>query len=144
MITAITPHGRSFWVYAPEGGSLHGPSTEGFARAFGANLTISGPPKSGWARSGPFPFKNGLFLVYSTIAQIRCKFNHFGPQKGRWARNGPFPFKNGLFLVYSTIAESRCKFDHFGPPKERMGQKRSVSIQKRLGLQRNGRNSMQT
>ena len=39
-------------------------------------------------RNGPFPFKNGLFLVYSTIAEIRAKFDHFGPQKGRWARNG--------------------------------------------------------
>ena len=26
-----------------------------------------------------FPFKNGLFLVYSTIAEIRHKFDHFGP-----------------------------------------------------------------
>ena len=27
--------------------------------------------KGSWARNGPFPFKNGFFLVYSTIAEIR-------------------------------------------------------------------------
>ena len=27
--------------------------------------------KRRWARNGPFPLKNGLFLVYSTIAEIR-------------------------------------------------------------------------
>ena len=64
--------------------------------------------------NGPCPLKNGLFLVYSTIAEIRGKFDHFGPQKGRWARNVAFSLKNSFFLVYSTKAEIRCKFDHFG------------------------------
>ena len=35
--------------------------------------------KCRWARNSPFPLKNGLFLVYSTIADIRDKFYHFGP-----------------------------------------------------------------
>ena len=74
----------------------------------------SRPEKGRRARNGPFPFKNDLFLVCSTIAEIRAKFDHFGPQKGRWARNGPFPLKNDLFLVCSTIAEIRGKFYHFG------------------------------
>ena len=81
-------------------------------------LNLEGPADV-LSPNGPFPFKNGLFLVYSTIAEIRCKFDHFGPQKGRWARNGAFPLKNGLLLVYSTKAEIRCKFDHFGPQKGR-------------------------
>ena len=74
-------------------------------------LNLEGPADV-LSPNGPFPFKNGLFLVYSTIAEIRCKFDHFGPQKGRWARNGAFPLKNGLLLVYSTKAEIRCKVDH--------------------------------
>ena len=57
-------------------------------------LNLEGPADV-LSPNGPFPFKNGLFLVYSTIAEIRCKFDHFGPQKGRWARNGAFPLKNG-------------------------------------------------
>ena len=69
-----------------------------------------GPQVGRWPRNGPFPLKNGFFLVYSAIAEIRSKFDHCGPQKGRWARNGPFPLKNGFFLVYSTIAEIRDKF----------------------------------
>ena len=72
-----------------------------------------------WARNGPFPFKNDLFLVYSTIAESRAKFDHFRPEMGRWAINGPFPFKTDFFLAYSTIAEIRGKFDHFGPQKGR-------------------------
>ena len=107
------------------------------------NSRNSGTQKGRWARNGPFPFNNGLFLVYrapkaqmgqkrpvsiqkknlflvySTIAEIQSKFDHFGPQKGRWARNGPFPLKNGFFLVYSTIAEIQSKFVHFGPQKGR-------------------------
>ena len=67
----------------------------------------------------PVSIAKRLFLVYSTIAEIRCKFDHFGPQKRRWTRNGPFPLKNGFFLVYSTIAEIRFKFDPFGPQKAR-------------------------
>ena len=51
---------------------------------------------------------NSIFLLYSTIAEIRATFHEFGPQKGRWARNDPFPLTNGLFLVYSTVAEIRC------------------------------------
>ena len=144
MITTITPHGRSFWVYAAEGG-MQCP-----ARALNRRFCQSrckfdhfGPQKGRWARNGPFPLKNGFFLVYSTIAEIRSKFDHFGPQ-GTWARNGPFPLQNGFFLVYSTIADIRSKFDHFGPQKG-MGQKRPVSIEKRffLGLQHNSRNSKQ-
>ena len=78
------------------------------------------PPGQGRrARNGPFPFKNDLFLLCSTIAEIRSKFDHFGLQMGRWPRNGPFPFKKRLFLVYSTIAEIRSKFYHFGPQKGR-------------------------
>ena len=34
-----------------------------------------------WVRNGPFPLKNDLFLVYSTIAESRAKFDHLGPQK---------------------------------------------------------------
>ena len=115
----------------------------------------------------PFPFKNGLFLVYSTIAEIRAKFDHFGPQKGRWARNGlfpfenglffaglqhnsrnsgrmPFPFKNGFLLVYSTIAEIRAKFDHFGPQKRRWARNGPFPSKNGfLGLQHDSINSGQ-
>ena len=35
--------------------------------------------KGSWARNDPFPKKKGLFLVYSTIAEIQDKFDHFGP-----------------------------------------------------------------
>ena len=92
-------------------------SLKGLADAKHCQFDHFGPQKGRLARNGPFPLKNGLFLVYSTIAEIRSKFYHFGPQQGRWARNGPFPLKNGLFLVYSTIAEIRSKFYHFGPRK---------------------------
>ena len=83
-------------------------------------------PKGQMGQKRPFPLKNGLFLVCSTIAEIRGKFYHFGPQKGRWARNGPFPFKNRL--SWSTAQEQK-----FGPnliisgPKGADGQKRPVS-----------------
>ena len=89
------------------------------SRALKALGSPKAPKKPPSARNGPFPFKNDLFLVCSTIAEIRAKFDHFGPQMGRWARNGPFPKGNDLFVVYSTIAESRAKFDHFGPQKGR-------------------------
>ena len=46
--------------------------------------------KGRYARNGLFPLKSGLFLVYSTIAEIRSKFDISGPPKGRWARNGRF------------------------------------------------------
>ena len=35
--------------------------------------------KGRWARNGSFPFKNDFSLVYSTIAEIRDKFDHFVP-----------------------------------------------------------------
>ena len=85
-----------------------------------------GPQKGRWARSGPFPLKNGLFLS----SEIRCKFDHFGPQKGRWARSGPFPLKNGLFLS----SEIRCKFDHFGPQKGRWARNGPFPLQNGLFL----------
>ena len=78
-------------------------------------------PKGQIGQKRPFPFKNGLFLVYSTIAEIRAKFDHFGPQKRRWARNGPFPSKNGFLglqhdsthsglLITSFQAQTRSLF----------------------------------
>ena len=70
-------------------------------------------------RNGPFPFKNGFFLVYSRIAEIRGKFDHFGHPKGGRSSNGPFPFNNAFFLVYSTKTQIRCKFDISGFSKGR-------------------------
>ena len=32
--------------------------------------------KGSWARNGPLPLKKRPFLVYSTIAEIRDKFDH--------------------------------------------------------------------
>ena len=54
-------------------------------------------------RNDAFPLKNCLFLVFSTKAEIRTKFDHFGPQKGRQMgqkrpvsiEKRPFPFFNG-------------------------------------------------
>ena len=64
-------------------------------------------------QNGPFPLKNESFLVYSRIAEIRAKSDHFGPQKGKWTGNDPFPFENCFFLVYSTIAELGCQIEPF-------------------------------
>ena len=62
-----------------------------------------------------FRTKNGFFLVYSRIAEIRA----FRAPKGQMGQKRHFPLKNGLFLVYSTIAKIRGQFDHFGPQKGR-------------------------
>ena len=85
-------------------------------KQIGANLTYRAPPKrhnsrnsrndhfgpqkGRWARNGPFPSKNGFFLVYSTIAEIRGKFDHFGAQKGR---DGP---ETARFLLKTAFSWS--------------------------------------
>ena len=65
----------------------------------------------------PFPFKNGLFLVYSTIAEIRDKFDHFGPlwwgdHVQTLATLNPKPRCGGNC---GGTLRARDKFDYFGP-----------------------------
>ena len=45
---------------------------------FGANFTILGPKRADGPETARFQLKNGLFLVYGTIAEIRC---FFGPKR---------------------------------------------------------------
>ena len=60
-------------------------------------------------RETALPFKNGLFSVYSTIAEIRDKFDHFVPLVGRPRCSGETP----LWWGDPTVAgRPRC-----GDPK---------------------------
>ena len=54
-------------------------------------------------RNDPFPLKSGLFLVYSTIAEIRSKFDHFGPQQGKRIT------KNQSGALERSGSERRCR-----------------------------------
>ena len=70
------------------------PALVGRPRCGGENLVGTLRVQKGrWARNDPFPFKNYLFLVYSTVADIRDKSSPdgghstaHGPLTGPWVR----------------------------------------------------------
>ena len=88
-------------------------------------LPLLGFQKGRYARNGPFPLKNGLFLVYSTIAEIRCKFYHIGPSsanftisgspKGGWAQKRPISIEKP-FRARQRADGAIEKPPRLGPP----------------------------
>ena len=69
-------------------------------------ISISGPKRADGRETVRFFYKNGLFLVYSTIAELRCTFDKFGPPKGQMGEKRSVSFQS----IFEPCRQEPCYF----------------------------------